>query len=216
MTLPSRLYAIVDPLDTGRDPLDLARAMLAGGARLLQLRLKATATGVLLATAERMRELTAAAGATFIVNDRADVARACGADGVHLGQDDLPIEAARTVLGPGPIVGFSTHSETQLAAARARGADYLAFGPIYATTSKSNADPVLGCERVRAARALTAGPLVAIGGITAATAPAVLAAGADAVAIIGALVRAPDVERATAEILAIVEQSTTTGSASGS
>jgi thiamine-phosphate pyrophosphorylase len=204
VTLPSRLYAIVDPLDTGRDPLDLARAMLAGGARLLQLRLKASATGALLATAERMRDFTAAAGATLIVNDRADVARACGADGVHLGQDDLPIEAARQVLGPAAIIGFSTHSETQLAAARARGADYLAFGPIYATTSKSKADPVLGCDRLRAARALTTGPLVAIGGITAATAPAVLAAGADAVAVIGALVRAPDVERATAELLAIV------------
>lgn len=206
MILPSRLYAIVDPLDTGRDPLDLARAMLAGGARLLQLRLKTTATAALLATAERMRELTAAAGATFIVNDRADVARACGADGVHLGQDDLPIEAARTVLGAGPIVGFSTHSETQLAAARGRGADYCAFGPIYATTSKTNPDPVVGCERVRAARALTAGPLVAIGGITAATAASVLDAGADAVAVIAALVRAPDVERATAELLGLVER----------
>jgi len=207
VTLASRLYAIVDPLDTGRDPLDLARAMLAGGARLLQLRLKSTGTGALLAVAERMRELTAAAGATFIVNDRADVARACGADGVHLGQDDLPVDAARAVLGAGAIIGFSTHSETQLAAARARGADYLAFGPIYATTSKSNADPVLGCERVRAARAITTGPLVAIGGITAATAPAVLGAGADAVAVIAALVRAPDVERATAELLARIERS---------
>jgi len=206
VTLPSRLYAIVDPLDTGRDPLDLARAMLDGGARLLQLRLRSSATGALLATAERMCDLTAAAGATFIVNDRADVARACGADGVHLGQDDLPIAAARRVLGAGPIVGFSTHSETQLAAARARGADYLAFGPIFATTSKSKADPVLGCDRLRAARALTAGPLVAIGGITAATAPAVLAAGADAVAVIAALVRAPDVARATADLLTILER----------
>ena len=205
MTLPSRLYLIVDPLDGGRDPVALARAMLSGGARLLQLRLKSATTRELLAAAHAIRELTAAAGATFIVNDRADVARACGADGVHLGQDDLPIEAARQVLGAAAIVGFSTHSETQLAAACARGADYLAFGPIYATTSKSNADPVLGCERVRAARALTTGPLVAIGGITAATAPAVLDAGADAVAVIGALVRAPDVERATAELLAIVE-----------
>lgn len=206
MTLPSRLYAIVDPLDTERDPIDLARAMLAGGARLLQLRLKGTATGDLLATAERMRELTAAAGATFIVNDRADVARACGADGVHLGQDDLPIEAARAVLGAGPIVGFSTHNETQLAAAHARGADYLAFGPIFATTSKRNPDPVVGCERVRAVRALTTGPLVAIGGITAGTARAVLDAGADAIAVIAALVRAPDVERATAELLGLVER----------
>lgn len=206
MTLPSRLYAIVDPLDTGRDPIALTRAMLAGGARLLQLRLKAAATRELLATAEAMRELTAAAGALFVVNDRADVARACGADGVHLGQQDLSVAAARGVLAPGRLIGFSTHSETQLAEARAAGADYLAFGPIYATTSKSAAEPVLGCERLRNARTLTTTPLVAIGGITAATAPAVLAAGADAVAVIAALVRARDVERATAELLAIVER----------
>ena len=204
-TLPSRLYLIIDPLDTGRDPLALTRAMLAGGARLLQLRLKTTATGDLLATAHAIRDLTAAAGATFIVNDRADVARACGADGVHLGQNDLPVAAARTVLGPGPLIGLSTHSETQLADARSAGADYLAFGPIFATTSKSAAAPVLGCERLQIVRGLTTVPLVAIGGITAATAPAVLAAGADAVAVIAAIVRAPDVERATAELLALVE-----------
>jgi thiamine-phosphate pyrophosphorylase len=206
VTLPQRLYAIVDPLDTGRDPIALARAMLAGGARLLQLRLKSTATGALLATAHAVRDLTAARGATFILNDRADVALACGADGVHLGQDDLPVAAARAILGPDKRIGFSTHSETQLAAAREAGADYLAFGPIYATTSKSAADPVLGCERLRAARALCTGPLVAIGGITTATAPLVLAAGADAVAVIAALVRADDVERATAELLALIER----------
>ena len=204
--LPSRLYVIVDPLDTGRDPLALTRAVLAGGARLLQLRLKSVATNELLATAERVRELTAAAGATFIVNDRADVARACAADGVHLGQDDLPVAAARAVLGAGPLIGFSTHSESQLAAARETGADYLAFGPIFATTSKSKADPVLGCESLAAARRLTPGPLVAIGGITPATASAVLAAGADAVAVIAAIVRAPDVERATAELVALVDR----------
>ncbi len=120
MTLPSRLYAIVDPLDTGRDPETLARAMLAGGARLLQLRLKSTATGALVRTAEAVRELTSAAGAMFILNDRADVAEACDADGVHLGQEDLPVAAARAVLGTGKLIGFSTHSETQLAEARAR------------------------------------------------------------------------------------------------
>ena len=205
MTLPSRLYAIVDPLDTGRDPLELARAMLAGGARLLQLRLKHVATGELVRIAGDVGALARAAGATFIVNDRADVASACGADGVHLGQDDLPVAAARGILGRDGIVGFSTHSEEQLAAGCGTGADYLAFGPIYATTSKSAADPVLGPERLRNARALTTASLVAIGGITAATAPDVLAAGADAVAVIGALVRAPDVARATAELLRVVE-----------
>jgi thiamine-phosphate pyrophosphorylase len=205
MILRSRLYLIVDPLDTGRTPRDLARARLAGGARLLQLRVKRATTDQLLREAEAIRELTAAAGAAFVVNDRADVARAVGADGVHLGQDDLPVAAGRAVVGPDVAIGFSTHSESQLAAAARCGADYLALGPIFATTSKDKADPVLGCERLRAARALTTTPLVAIGGITAATAPAVLAAGADAVAIIAAVVRAPDVERATAELLAIVE-----------
>ncbi len=204
MTLPSRLYVIVDPLDTGRDPVDLTRAVLAGGARLVQLRSKTVATAELLKQAERIRELTAAAGATFIVNDRADVARAVGADGVHLGQTDLPIAAARAVVGPDLVIGFSTHSEAQLADAASLGADYLALGPIFATTSKSAADPVLGAERLRAARTLTMAPLVAIGGITAATAPALIAAGADAVAVIAAIVRALDVERAVADLLLAV------------
>ena len=126
------------------------------------------------------------------------------ADGVHLGQDDLPVAAARQVLGADGTIGFSTHSESQLVEAQATGADYFAFGPIFATTSKLAADPVLGCERIAAARRLTTSPLVAIGGITAATAPAVLAAGADAVAVIATVVRAPDVQRATAELLELV------------
>lgn len=206
MTLPQRLYLIVDPLDTGRDPLALARAMLGGGARLLQLRLKGVATGELLATAERIRELTSAVGATLIVNDRADIAVAAGADGVHLGQEDLPTSAARRVVGPDRLIGFSTHSETQLETASTSGADYLALGPIFATTSKATADPVIGCARLQAARRLVRQPLVAIGGITAATAREVLDAGADAVAVIGAVVRAPDVERATAELVGLVER----------
>jgi thiamine-phosphate pyrophosphorylase len=206
--LPSRLYLIVDPLDTGRDPLVLARAMLAGGARLLQLRLKRDpqgrplATGVLLRHAAAIREVTAAAGATFVVNDRADVAAAVHADGVHLGQEDLPVAAARAVVGAAALIGLSTHDETQLAVAGAAGADYLSFGPIYPTTSKVDPDPTIGYDRLRAARATTRHPLVAIGGITAATLPAVLAAGATAAAVISAVVRARDVERATADLLA--------------
>jgi thiamine-phosphate pyrophosphorylase len=204
--LPSRLYVIVDPLDTGRDPLALTRAVLAGGARLLQLRLKAATTHDFLATAEAMRELTAAARATFIVNDRADVASACGADGVHLGQDDVPITAARAMLGPDKIIGFSTHNETQLGAAQAAGANYLAFGPIFATTSKTNPDPVLGRDKIENVRRLTTGTLVAIGGITHDTARGILDAGADAIAVIAAIMRAKDVERATADLLALVSK----------
>jgi thiamine-phosphate pyrophosphorylase len=205
-TVPCRLYAIVDPLDTGRDPVDLARAMLAGGARLLQLRLKNVASGTLLATADRIRDLTAGAGATFLVNDRVDVALACGAEGVHVGLEDLPVDDVRRLVGADRLVGFSTHDEVQIRAAGSSAASYLSFGPIYATTSKRNPDPVLGPARLAAVRPQVTKPVVAIGGITAATIPAVLAAGADAVAIIAALVRAPDVERATAELVAAAER----------
>ena len=204
MPLSSRLYAIVDPLDTGRDPIELARAMLAGGVRLLQLRLKDVTTADYVRTADAIRDLTLAAGATFIVNDRADVARAVGADGVHVGQDDLPYGAARAFLGAAATIGVSTHDEAQAGAATGHGATYLSFGPIFGTTSKRDPDPVVGCDRLRALRARIPEPLVAIGGITPANAASVLDAGADAVAVISTLVRAADVERATAALLAIV------------
>jgi len=203
MILPARVYFIVDPLDTGRDPVELASAMLAGGARLLQLRLKQRPSGELVAIARRLRELTAAAGAHLIVNDRIDVALAAEADGVHLGQDDVPVAVAREMLGPARWIGFSTHSEAQLEAASGLGADYLSLGPIFATTSKGAADPVIGPDVLRAARPRITEPVVAIGGITAATAREVLDAGADAISVIAAVVRAPDVARATAELLAL-------------
>ena len=197
------LYAIVDPLDTARDPLALAQALLAGGARLLQLRLKEAPAGELLAVAAAVQRLARAQGARFLVNDRPDVARAVEADGVHLGQDDLPVAAARRVLGPGLLVGVSTHDLGQARAAAAAGADYVAIGPIYATTSKENALTPRGLELVRVVRAaLPTTTLVAIGGITAETAPAVRAAGADAVAVIGALTRAPDIAAAVRALLA--------------
>jgi len=186
----SPLYAIVDPLDTERDPVALADAMLAGGARLLQLRLKAATSRELLRVAEVIRERARGRGATFLVNDRPDVARAVDADGVHLGQDDLPVAAARHILGPGRLIGLSTHDLAQLRAAEAEGADYVAVGP------------PRGLELVQAARAASSLPIVAIGGITLATAPAVRAAGADSVAMIAALVRAPDVEAAVRHTIA--------------
>jgi thiamine-phosphate pyrophosphorylase len=198
MTLPG-LYAIVDPLDTARDPVELAAALLAGGARLLQLRLKDASTRALLAAAEPIAAFARAAGALFLVNDRPDVARAVGADGVHLGQDDLPVSAARRILGAGRLVGVSTHDPDEAHAAVAAGADYLGVGPVFATTSKARALAPRGLELVRVVRAAVDCPLVAIGGITPTTAPAVIAAGADAVAMIAALVRAADVTAATAE-----------------
>jgi len=196
------LYAIVDPLDGERAPAALAALLLAGGARLLQLRLKPASSRDLLAAAERIRPLAHAAGALFLVNDRPDVARAVEADGVHLGQEDLPVAAARRVLGPGRMVGVSTHDVEQARAAVADGADYVAVGPIYATTSKATGLEPRGLALVRAVRAAVPCPVVAIGGITPETATAVRAAGADAIAMIGALVGAADPAAAVRDVLA--------------
>jgi thiamine-phosphate pyrophosphorylase len=195
------LYAIVDPLDTGRSPTDLAAALLAGGARVLQLRLKAATSRELLDVARAIRALTRPAGGLLLVNDRPDVAHAAEADGVHLGEDDLPVAAARAVLAPGAIIGLSTHDVAQARAAAAAGADYLGIGPIFTTTTKANALAAGGLALVREVRAAVSLPLVAIGGITPDTAPAVRMAGADAVAMIGALVRAPDVTAAVRDTL---------------
>jgi len=195
------LYAIVDPLATGRAPDALATALLAGGARLLQLRLKDAGARELLAAATAIAPLARRHGALFLVNDRPDVARAAGADGVHLGQDDLPVAAARRVLGPDAIVGVSTHDLDEARAADAAGADYLGVGPIYATASKTGALPPRGPALVRAVRAEIRRPLVAIGGITPETAAAVLAAGADSVAMIAALVDTPDPAAAVRDLL---------------
>jgi thiamine-phosphate pyrophosphorylase len=196
------LYAIVDPLDTGRRPEELAAAFLAGGARLLQLRLKHATPAEVLAAALAICPQARAAGALFLVNDRPDIALACRADGVHLGQDDLPIAAARRILGAQATIGTSTHDLEQARAAAAAGADYVAVGPVYATASKVNPLAPRGLELVRAARATLRCPLVAIGGITVETAPAVRAAGADAVAMIGALVRTADPAAAVRAALA--------------
>ena len=195
------LYAIVDPLTTGRAPDALAAALLAGGATLLQLRLKDAGARELLAAATAIVPLARRHGALFLVNDRPDVARAAGADGVHLGQEDLPVAAARRVLGPDAIVGVSTHDLDEARAAEAAGADYIGVGPIYATDSKAGALPPRGPALVRAVRAAVRCPLVAIGGITAETAPEVRAAGADAVAMIAALVAAPDPAAAVRAVL---------------
>jgi thiamine-phosphate pyrophosphorylase len=197
-----RLYAIVDPLDTGRDPVTLATALLAGGARLVQLRLKDATPRDVLAAAVAVRRLTREAGALFVVNDRPDIARAVGADGVHLGQEDLPVAATRRVVGPDCLIGVSTHDLEEARAAAAAGADYLGVGPVFATASKVRALAPRGLDLLRAVRASVDRPLVAIGGITPATAPSALGAGADAVAMIAALVRAPSPAAAVADALA--------------
>jgi len=201
LRLPA-LYAIVDPLDTGRSPVDLAAAYLAGGARLLQLRLKDASARELLSAAVAIRTLTHTAGAIFLVNDRPDVARAAEADGVHLGQEDLPVTAARRVLPPGSLIGVSTHDLDEAHAAVAAGADYIGVGPVYETRSKARPLAPRGLDLVRAVRAAVDCPCVAIGGITADTAATVRTAGADSIAMIAALSRAPDPAAAVRTVLA--------------
>lgn len=191
MKLDSRLYAMVDPA-AGHEPVALAGMLLDGGATIMQLRLKEFSGRDFLAAARAIAALCHERGALLIVNDRADIAQLADADGVHVGQEDLPLEAARRVVGPNKIVGVSTHSIEQARAAEAGGADYIGFGAIYSGGLK-NVKNAQGLERLRAVRAAVRLPIVAIGGITEATVAEVIEAGADAAAIITDIVKAPDV-----------------------
>jgi len=200
-----RLYAIIDPAQSGgRAPVEVAAALLRAGVRLIQLRDKRASSGELYVSALGVGECVRQAGGIFIVNDRADVAMAVNADGVHVGQDDLPVAAARTLLGPGKLIGYSTHVLEQVKDADQSPADYVAFGPVFATASKENPDPVVGLGGVAAARRATRKPLVAIGGITVENARAVIAAGADSVAVIRGLAGAEDLRRQAAAFLEVV------------
>ena len=202
MRLPSPLYAILDrSVGRGRDLPGLLDAVLAGGCRLVQLREKAMPLDDLLPLARRLARRCREAGALLIVNDRADLALAAGADGLHVGQDDLPARQARGLLRPNMILGVSTHDPEQARRAVADGADYVAVGSIFPTTTKAGFQ-LVGPELIRRVRPEVPVPLVGIGGITAENAAAVLGAGADAVAVISALCAAPDPEAATRAFLA--------------
>jgi len=203
--LPSRLYAIADPGPAGGDVVELAARILVGGARILQLRWKDATTAELLAAARECRALARRHGALFFVNDRADVALACEADGVHLGQTDLPLQAARRLVGAKRWIGVSTHDPSEARAAEAAGADYVGFGAIFETRTKAGATAPQGLARLREVRAAVALPIVAIGGIDAARALDVIAAGADAVAMISALSAPRDVTGLVHEIVAAVD-----------
>src|SRR2546426_6680192 len=205
-TFPSPLYAIADTL--GRPELSflgLAEQICAGGARLLQLRVKDRPTREFLTIAQEVRTICHRYGSLLIINDRADIALAVEADGVHVGQEDLPLAAARKVLGPGKLIGVSTHDPTQALAAERGGADYIGFGPLFGTSTKATGYTARGLEQLREIRALVSLPIVAIGGITAERAPAVLNAGADAVAMISELVLANDITAKVRETLETVK-----------
>jgi len=187
-----RLYPILDAacFPDARGMFAAAEEFAAAGCTLLQYRNKQGTARQML---DQARELRArlAPSVTLIMNDRADLCLAVAFDGLHVGQDDLSPEAARKIIGSARWLGVSTHNPEQLAEADKTSADYLAIGPVFATISKANPDPVVGLAGVRRARELTHKPLVAIGGITRANARSVIDAGADAVAVISDLVRNP-------------------------
>jgi thiamine-phosphate pyrophosphorylase len=191
-----RLPAFYPVLDTsvlasrGLSATEAAEAILDAGARVLQFRHKEFFSRAVFVEAERVAALCRAANALFVMNDRADLAALLAA-ALHLGQDDLAPADARKILAPDGIIGFSTHNREQLGAADAEPVDYLAVGPIFATGSKQNPDPVVGLAELRRLREITKKPLVAIGGIRRETARSVLEAGADSLAVIGDLYPQP-------------------------
>lgn len=194
------LYAIVDPEHClGRAPATVARAVLRGGCGALQLRSKALGDRALLELARELAAICRPHGVPFVVNDRPDLALLAGADGVHLGRDDLRLEDARLLFAAGPI-GLSTHDEEQARDAQASGADLIGFGPIFATTSKARPDPEVGLDRLAAVCSESRVPVVAIGGLDAERAAAARAAGAAMVAVVSAVCGADDPARAAAAI----------------
>ena len=198
------LYVIIDPavapgpstaLRTGRDELEVARAALDGGARLIQLRDKAREKGLQLPVAEALRALCRERGALFIVNDHVDLALAAGADGVHVGQKDLPVAAVRRIVPPEMLIGCSTNNAEEARGAEADGADYVSVGRLFPTGSKNDTRPATA-ETLRAVKAAVSLPVCAIGGINESNIDDVLAAGADMAAVIAAVIAAPDVTAA--------------------
>ena len=201
-----KLYPITDRRLSGLTHAEQLARLCEGGARVVQLREKQLSAREFSAEAVVALRVARLFGAKLIINDRADVALVVGADGVHLGQDDMPPRAARLVLGEGKIIGFSTHSVEQASEAARLPVDYVAIGPVFDTSSKENPDPVVGLEGVRLVReAVGRVPLVAIGGITVESAPSVIEAGADSVAVIGTLLDTSDpaeITRRTRDFLA--------------
>ncbi|MEE9613884.1 MAG: thiamine phosphate synthase, partial [Thermodesulfobacteriota bacterium] len=201
------LYAIIDTYFVGPGDIErVAGEIIEGGARLVQLRAKGggTASGEFLKMAKTLREITAARGATFIVNDRVDVALMSGADGVHLGDEDLPVAEARKILGKEKIIGFSTHTVEEAVEAATLDVDYISFGPIFPTATKPDAREVVGIDMLKEVRGKIKLPVTAIGGITEETLPEVISAGADAVAIISGILEIPSSKDIRAKVAVLV------------
>lgn len=184
----------------GRDFVEVTRAAIAGGAGAIQLRAKELGKRELLTWAYRLREITFESGVTFIVNDHLDVAMACGADGVHLGQNDLPIPEARAIVGPHFILGASTHSLEEAKQAEAQGANYINVGPIFPTQTKVGAHPPVGPALFATVREAVNTPLTCMGGINHQNIDQLLALGAKRIAVVSAVVGADDIEAAAREL----------------
>jgi thiamine-phosphate pyrophosphorylase len=204
LVLP-RLYVILDAALLTIPESECARQLVDAGVRMLQYRNKTASSRDLLESSKRLASELLPQGLRFIVNDRADVAAVADASGVHVGQEDLDVEEARVVIGESKLVGISTHNREQFEQAAATSADYIAVGPIFSTSTKSNPDPVVGTEFVRQVRPLTDKPIVAIGGITLERAAGVVQAGADSVAVISDILRAPDPGARARQFIEILE-----------
>jgi thiamine-phosphate pyrophosphorylase len=184
------LYVILDAGLLSSDATEFLKKLMDAGARLFQYRNKTASARELLHAAQALTLTARQENAILIVNDRPDIARLAGSNGVHVGQEDLRVEAARSIVGPGAMVGISTHNLEQFQAAEASEADYIAVGPVFETRSKVRPDPLVGLDLLRQARRLTSKPIVAIGGITLERAASVIDAGADAVAVISDILAA--------------------------
>ena len=191
LVLP-RLYVILDAALLTVPETECAQELANAGVRLLQYRNKRASARELFESSKKLVSVLSPQEASFVVNDRADVAALAVASGVHVGQEDLGVEEARRVVGPDKLVGVSTHNVEQFQRAAASSADYIAVGPIFATGTKSSPDPVVGTEFIRKVRPLTDKPIVAIGGITLQRAPEIIKSGADSVAVISDILRAPE------------------------
>ena len=204
LVLP-RLYVILDAALLTAPETECAQELAGAGVRLLQYRNKRASARELFESSKGLSSLLIPQDVIFVLNDRADVASAVEASGVHLGQEDLRAEAARSVIGTGKLLGVSTHNLEQFKEAAATSADYVAVGPVFSTSTKANPDPVVGIEFISSARALTGKPIVAIGGITLERAAEVIQAGADSVAVISDILLARDPGQRARQYIEVLE-----------
>jgi thiamine-phosphate pyrophosphorylase len=201
------LYVVTTDLShSAQTHIDIAGDAVAGGATVIQLREKRASTKDILLLAQRIRELTRKAGVCFIVNDRIDIGLATDADGVHIGQNDMPLREARRLLGGQRIIGVTATNMEEAIEAERNGADYLGVSPIFATPSKEDAGQPMGLEKLKEIRENVRIPIVAIGGITGENVARVISTGADGIAVISAIAAASDRRKATAELLRRIDE----------